>query len=54
MVELILLKFINGQTCGVENFEFLNLSVNLSTNVTNCTQSGSTTVNITGVGVSFP
>jgi len=47
--------YANGQTCGIENFGISQFApVNLSTNVTNatCTQSGSATVNITGVGAS--
>ena len=47
--------YANGQTCGLENFGISQFApVNLSTNVTNatCTQSGSATVNITGVGAS--
>ena len=47
--------YANGQTCGMENFGISQFApVNLSTNVTNatCTQTGSATVNITGVGAS--
>ena len=47
--------YANSQTCGIENFGISQFApVNLSTNVTNatCTQSGSATVNITGVGAS--
>ena len=47
--------FVNGQSCGTENFGISQLApMNLSTTVTNatCTQSGSATVNITGVGAS--
>ena len=47
--------FANSQSCGTENFGISQLAqMNLSTSVTNatCTQSGSATVNITGVGAS--
>jgi len=47
--------FANGQSCGIDTFEISQLAqMNLSTSVTNatCTQSGSATVNITGVGAS--
>ena len=47
--------FANGQSCGIENFGISQLAtMNLSTSVIDatCTQSGSATVNITGVGAS--
>lgn len=47
--------FADGQSCGVENFGISQFApLNLSTNVVNatCTQSGSATVQITGVGAS--
>ena len=47
--------FADGQSCGIENFGISQFSpLNMSTNVTNasCTQNGSASVNITGVGAS--
>jgi len=47
--------FANGQSCGLGNFGVSQFApMNLSTTVTNasCTQSGNSTVNITGVGAS--
>ena len=48
--------FANSQSCGTENFGISQLSINLSTSVTNvtCTQSGSATVSISGGGASSP
>ncbi|MAR39627.1 MAG: hypothetical protein CMD22_02910 [Flavobacteriales bacterium] len=47
--------FADGQSCGIENFGISQFApMNLSSTVTNatCTQSGSATVQITGVGAS--